>query len=103
MFCYAAALVELGYAHTVNIAFLIVGHTHDFLDQTFSVLSAAIGSAKFVLTPLAMQELIQTAHHDPDFRPHMHVHLQYVYDYKAYFEVMYNKTFKHYNIPFRSG
>jgi hypothetical protein len=37
MFCYASLLVELGSFDTVNINFLVVGHTHCNLDQTFSV------------------------------------------------------------------
>lgn len=101
MFCYAATLVELGLVDSVNINFLIVGHTHDLLDQMFSVLSNAIGSAHYVLTPLAMQELIQTAHQNPAERPHMHVHLQFVYDYKTYYHSMYHTKFTYYNFPFR--
>jgi hypothetical protein len=52
MFCYCASLVELAFVDTVNISFLIVGHTHDNIDQNFSVLSSAIDDATYISTQL---------------------------------------------------
>lgn len=101
MFCYAASLVELGLVDIVNINFLIVGHTHDSLDQIFSVLCNAIDEARFILTPLGMRELIATAHAKESDRPDFNFHLQYVYDWVTFFEGMVNTRYHFYNVPYR--
>ena len=101
MFCYAEMLVELNLADIVNMNFLIVGHTHDNLDQMFSVLSKAIDDAHYILTPVGMRELIATAHANPKDRPQFNIHLQYVHDWVSFFDGMFNKRFHFYNVPYR--
>ena len=39
MFAFCACLVALGHFQEVQLFFLIVGHTHDDIDQRFSVIS----------------------------------------------------------------
>ena len=39
MFAFCAPLVALGHFREVQLSFLIVGHTHDDIDQRFSVIS----------------------------------------------------------------
>jgi hypothetical protein len=39
MFALCAALVGLGYFQEVQLCFLIVGHTHEDIDQRFSIIS----------------------------------------------------------------
>ena len=39
MFAFCACLVALGHFREVQLSFLIVGHTHDDIDQRFSVIS----------------------------------------------------------------
>ena len=38
MFAYCASLVALGYFREVRLSFLIVGHTHEDIDQQFSII-----------------------------------------------------------------
>ena len=47
MFCFISDLIERGYYDEIEVFFLIVGHTHNKLDQWFSVLSKAIKGAHF--------------------------------------------------------
>ena len=101
MFCYCASLVEVGFVDVVNMSFLIVGHTHDNIDQNFSVLSNAIDEATYVMTPVAMMELIKTASTKTDDRPIEVLHLQYLHDWKDFFKDLYNRSFHYYNVPHR--
>jgi hypothetical protein len=39
MFGLCVALVALGYFKVVHLSFLIVGHTHEDIDQQFSIIS----------------------------------------------------------------
>jgi hypothetical protein len=39
MFALCAALVRLGYFQEVQLCFLIMGHTHEDIDQCFSIIS----------------------------------------------------------------
>ena len=48
----------------VELIFLIVGHTHNLLDQWFSVFSKAIKASSFVGSPLAMHELYTLVHNE---------------------------------------
>jgi len=50
-------LVEEGIFDTVDVHFLIVGHTHASIDQYFSVLSNAIFASDFIGSPLALEHL----------------------------------------------
>ena len=42
MFAYCASLVALGYFREVRLSFLIVGHTHEDIDQQFSIISGVL-------------------------------------------------------------
>ena len=42
MFAYCASLVALGYFREVFLSFLIVGHTHEDIDQQFSIISSGL-------------------------------------------------------------
>lgn len=61
LFSYLSLLVEMGHFRTIEVYFLIVGHTHSSIDQYFSVLSTAIKSAQFIGSPLALHELFRRA------------------------------------------
>jgi len=59
---YYSLLVEGYNFDEIEIAFLIVGHTHASIDQYFSVISRSIKKATFIGTPLALLELIRRCH-----------------------------------------
>jgi len=69
MFAYASLLVESQVFKQVFIHFLITGHTHCVIDQYFSVLSYKIIGAKFIGSPLALHNLLKTAHNEESQRP----------------------------------
>jgi len=106
---------------TININFLVVGHTHDSLDQTFSVISKALGKiyqlnsfhiadinmhsiagkCDFIGSPLAVREIYQTAHREECHRPKFIEQLHFLYDWKAYFKNVVNKDIHYYQLPHR--
>ena len=42
MFAFCVALVGLGYFAEVYLSFLLVGHTHEDIDQRFNVISSTL-------------------------------------------------------------
>jgi hypothetical protein len=101
MFCFASTLVERGNFEIININFLIVGHTHCNLDQNFSVLSKKIQSSPYICSPLALIELLRTAHKEVAEQPRHIVQLHSVHDYVSYFAPVLNKSIHHYQVPHR--
>jgi len=57
-FTYLSGLVEFDYFEVIYIWFLIVGHTHNSVDQYFSVLSKLLFSIFFCGSPLALAYLL---------------------------------------------
>ena len=58
MFTYISLLIDEEHFDTVEIYFLIVGHTHASIDQYFSTLSNLIQSRNFIGSPLALEALL---------------------------------------------
>ena len=58
MFTYVSMLVDQGIFDTVDIFFLIVGHTHASIDQYFSVLARQIQECEFIGSPLSLHSLL---------------------------------------------
>jgi len=69
MFGYMSLLIEGFFFDSVEINFLIVGHTHASIDQYFSVLSNKISKTGFIATPEMLAFLVSTAHNDISQRP----------------------------------
>ena len=61
MIGFLAALVLHGYCHEIHLSFLLVGHTHEDIDQFFSVLTRHVAKLGVVKTPQAFQAEIQKA------------------------------------------
>lgn len=55
MYGYLSLLNYLGHFDTIQINYLIVGHTHGPIDQYFSVLSYKLYAQSFVGSPMALQ------------------------------------------------
>ena len=70
MFCYCSVMVEHKTFDTIEVNFLVAGHTHSTIDQYFSVFSHSIGKSSFIGTPLALEWLLKHAHKDVNLRPH---------------------------------
>jgi hypothetical protein len=58
MFSYIHLLVEKDKFDSVDVFFLIVGHTHASIDQYFSVLARQILKSEFIGSPLALHALL---------------------------------------------
>jgi hypothetical protein len=98
-FAYYSLLVESYSFDEIEIAFLIVGHTHASIDQYFSVISKAIKKAKFIGTPMALLELIRRCH-DLTWRQRAVIkEIKVYYDMKTMFAPYINKKIKYYNLP----
>ncbi|KAL3675026.1 hypothetical protein R1sor_024974 [Riccia sorocarpa] len=61
VFAYLAMLVEKKIFRKIKVGFLIVGHTHDHVDQMFSRFSVALRGKKAFTMP-QMQQIIQEAY-----------------------------------------
>ena len=49
MSAFLASLVQRGIVATIQVSYLVVGHTHDLLDAWFGTISVAVRSFKFLL------------------------------------------------------
>lgn len=61
MNCFLSMLIEDKFFDTIEVNFLVAGHTHSKIDQYFSIFSNAIRKAKFIGTPLALEWLLCNA------------------------------------------
>ena len=56
-----AYLVALGYFVSVDIVFLMVGHTHEDVDQLFAVVCEYLGRRRDFQVPMAVIEYLREA------------------------------------------
>ena len=99
IFGFYCVLIESWSFDEIEIAFLIVGHTHASIDQYFSVISKAIKKAVFIGTPMALLELIRRCH-DASWQQRAIIReIKVYYDMKSYFAPYINKKIKYYNLP----
>ena len=84
---YLTLLNQSGNFDTIQINFLIVGHTHGPIDQYFSVLTNKLWDTYFVGSPMALQCLFMECE-SPSVSRQLHVH----YDYKLWMEPYINKN-----------
>ena len=98
-FMYSSLLIELFAFDEVEIAFLIVGHTHASIDQYFSVIAKAIRKAHFIGTPMALLELIRRCHESSWQQKAVIREIKVYYDLKSMFEPYRNKRIKYFGIP----
>jgi hypothetical protein len=62
LFGFLSVLVELNYLAKVILCFLVVGHTHCPIDQTFGVVSTFIKKCEFIPTPPAFHHVLRFGH-----------------------------------------
>ncbi len=100
MFMYLSYLVETGVLISIEVNFLIVGHTHCSIDQYFSVLSRAIKESEFVGSPFAIQYIYQHAHSSNKDNPLVQNFIEVVPDYvKAFAPYLIGKEIAYYGVP----
>ena len=97
MFCYLSMLVEAKLFKTINVNFLIVGHTHCSIDQYFGTLTTAVNSAKFIGSPLSLWNLYDSL--PLESKPIMQRPIKIVHDYKTFFSSHINKDIKYFQVP----
>ena len=106
MFAWFAHLVEDCYFDSVEMFFLIAGHTHSPIDQNFSVQGAAIARADFIGSKLAMAELFLAAHDvtkqkNKDARIQKVIEMETYHDYDEKYSAVINPLFKYHSGPHR--
>jgi hypothetical protein len=97
-------LVEECYFEKIEVFYLIVGHTHNILDQWFSQLGKAVRAADFIGSVLALHALYKLAHDDDekDKRPSDCYQLTTYRDYRKYYNPVRNDTIRNYPLPHRT-
>ena len=102
MFCFLSHIIEDGYFSEIEMMFLVVGHTHNILDQWFSVLGKAVRGADFIGSVLAIHELYKIAHTDDEAKQPALVHqLQTYHDWRRFYDPIRNAEIQNYGIPLR--
>ena len=95
MFAFMSLLVEQKYFETVEMNFLIVGHTHASIDQFFSVVKSLIDDVNFIGSPLALLELLKAQKEDSPLGSILVARsIDIVYDVVTAFEPIINKRIK---------
>ena len=97
-------LVEAGYLTSVELFFLIVGHTHNPVDRWFSILSRAIKKADFIGSILAMQALFVLACQQDAKRVGLDttvIQLTTYRDYRKFYAPVLNDKISNYQLPAR--
>lgn len=94
-------LIETGVLDKVDANFMIVGHTHSSIDQYFSTLSKTIGDSGFIGSPMALWNLLSTAHSKKaeHKRPKLQRHIRVYYDVSA-LDPYINEHIMYYQLPF---
>jgi len=117
MFAWVSMLIDKDIFDSVDIFFLIVGHTHASIDQYFSVLAKQITSCDFIGSPLALQALLgrerdfnlsgsawqqKEANAKPrKAKPLLIRKLSVIFDLKTCFDKIIDFSVKYYSIPHR--
>lgn len=110
MFMYLSLLVELAWFDQIDVGFLVVGHTHAPIDQTFGCIKTRLVRAKFIASPEALWNLIaaESGSDVIDFRgrrskyiaPTSQYRISVVHDYKTALEPYFEKAVSNYGVPF---
>jgi len=98
MLAWAQSLVDVGVFDEIVLSFLMVGHTHEDIDQLFSVISKGL-KKRDIVTPEDFEEVVKTTLITAG---HKHVYyelLDYQHDYKAWLEPMISTHLKYYAKP----
>jgi len=106
MFAWWTHIVEECYFDSVQLFFLIAGHTHSPIDQNFSVQSAAITRAAFIGSKLAMRELFKVSHDltdqgNKEAAIAKVIEIEVYHDYDSFYGPVLNPVVKYHSGPHR--
>ena len=103
MFCFLSHIIEDCYFDEIEMFFLVVGHTHNILDQWFGVLARAIRKANFIGSALAIHAIYMIAHQEKveHLRPKVVHQLELYHDMRKYYGPLINHEIHHFGIPLR--
>jgi hypothetical protein len=103
MFCFLSHIIEDCYFDEIEMFFLVVGHTHNILDQWFGVLARAIRKANFIGSSLAIHAIYMIAHAAKveHLRPKTVHQLEIYHDMRKYYAPLINEDIHHFGIPLR--
>jgi hypothetical protein len=73
-------LVQQLHFEEIYINFLIVNHTHNIIDQYFSILSKALGPCNWVGSQMSLVNLFDVCHSDESQKPGVQRELKLIYD-----------------------
>ena len=66
IFGFMSLLVDLGYFETIQLNYLVVGHTHCPIDQKLGAMTTVIDQHDFIATPEALKHLLTEYRMDPE-------------------------------------
>ena len=92
-------LVQQLHFEEIYINFLIVNHTHNIIDQFFSILSKALGRCNWIGSPMSLVNLFDVCHHDIASKPGVQRELRVIYDVVKAWKPFINEDIKYYNVP----
>jgi hypothetical protein len=98
MFAFADMLVRKGVFEEVVLSFLMVGHTHEDIDQLFSVISGKVKVVDMV-TPDCMGKIVKNALIDAGYDNVDFEVLTFLHDYKGWLTPLIDPHFKNYRKP----
>jgi hypothetical protein len=88
MFAFLTHLVRLGIFEKIKVGFLMVGHTHEDIDQFFSVIAAHLKMPNVICPDLEtfiaeLQKAFKKAKHKPEV---VQLHARSIFDYKSLYD-----------------
>jgi len=101
VFGYFALLIELDFFEILDMNTLVVGHTHNFLDQILGAWATIVNAQNFVATPTAMEALLQQIHEGTEgfMRPSVIRKIDVIYDLQSHLERLRNKHLTYVFLP----
>ena len=93
VFSYLSLLVEKSFFDIIQVNFLIVGHTHGYIDQYFSTRSRLRDQTTFIGSPLSLWNTFN------DDQCSISKEITIIYNWKSWFHPVINNKLKFYQLP----
>ena len=93
VFSYQSLLIEKAFFDFIKVNFLIVGHTHGYIDQYFSTRSRLRDQTTFIGSPLSLWNTFN------DDQCSISKEITIIYNWKSWFHPVINNKLKFYQLP----